>query len=162
MIEYKYGDKVSHPEYGVCVFGKILDANNEYTWIWDGRATIHLVSVSDLTPADPSIIKINNVYHRVYTPLDVEEARELVGKGVLYGDRVGTLNDGEARQLISIKDGKVYPYLVRDSHWALIAVPIETPESSEPSKPERTPQQVIDEFVAYIRKYTDIKLEVKQ
>ena len=149
MIEYKYGDKVNHPRYGVCVFGAYSDDERTHAVIWNGKLDgEHVVSASALTPADSRIIKIDGVYHRVYTSLDAEEARELIGKRVFFAGDPACLGGDCYEYLDSITQSGGYLCAGDACVYGYIAVPIETPELSE--RPVTIP-----EFCRFIETHTD-------
>jgi hypothetical protein len=129
MIDYRFGDRVKHPLYGMLILGK--QDKIGMCSVWDGLTT-YIVNVSDLTPFDPRIIQIGGKWHRVYTPLDVEEARELIGKDVLRADRLTELGKAPKTTLSDICPEASHPYLC-GAPWAFIAVLIE-------SEPEKKPE----------------------
>ena len=139
MIEYKFGDRVDHPEYGRCIFVAYNEPNKSFASVVDtGNDWIKHVNAADLTPADPRIIKINGVWHRVYTPLDGEEAHKVIGKGVRFGNDVEDLAGYETAILERVEgDGEILPYKLEavNAQWGFIALPIETPAPEK--KPER-------------------------
>jgi len=152
MVKYKFGDRVIHPEYGRCIFVAYNDPNKLSASVVDtGNDWIKHVNAVDLTPADLRIIKIGGVYHRVFTPLDTEEARELIGKMVRYSDTIEELAGDGTAILQNVEKGP-RPYGIRGKFgmWAFIALPIETQET----EPEKKP--TADQVCEYIAAHPDI------
>jgi hypothetical protein len=144
MINYRFGDRVKHPNYGRCVFGGYLDEDCEEVVIWNGDPDgCMLADVSDLILDDPRIIQINGLWHRVYTPLDVEEARRLVGKEVRFFDNKNRLPQIRLNILKAINTEAARPYYGR-ANWFGIASPIESePEKKPEPDYERLPSGLI-------------------
>ncbi len=129
MINYRFGDRVEHSEYGRCVFGEYRTPDR--CVIFNGAVSLYCCTV-DITPADPRIIQISGTWHRVYTPLDTEEAMELIGKEILYGNGIEALYLPGTNKLADIEI-KSSPYRVGTKLWTYIAAPIE-------SEPEKKPE----------------------
>ena len=152
MIEYKFGDMVDHPEYGRCIFVAYNDLKKSSASVVDtGNDWTKHVNVSDLTPADPRIIKIGGVWHRVYTSLDTEEAREREGGFVLFSRHAASDYDqsGLLGSIETTADSD-RPYYGANSEWQYIALPIETTET----EPEKKP--TADQVCEYIAAHPDI------
>jgi hypothetical protein len=138
-MKYKVYDRVVSEGFDKGIIVGIVSRNDGFAYkVWFfNDSDFFWQRESELIPDDPHIRKIDGKWLRIYGPLDIEEAKELIGQEVYFGDFLGAFRERERLEGVREGESDVYTYWVGYESYALIAVPME--EEREESKPEIHP-----------------------